>query len=124
MIIDVNSAHGVLEQYVAEKRLTSDDLLRTFISRRVCPLQTRAHKICHMSGPLDPTRVSRHVLSKEQVAKRVRAIARTNMTDTWGWGVEPFERDHRAPNVSSSGVFLVRGIFSSSIAVPEYNFSV
>ena len=89
---------------MAAKQLTSDDLLRTFISRRVCPLQTRAHKICHMSGPLDPTRVSRHVLSKEQVAKWVRAIARTNMTDTWEWGVEPFERDHRAPNVSSSGL--------------------
>ena len=109
---------------MAEKRLTSDDLLRTFISRRVCPLQTRGHKICHMSGPLNPTRVSRKVLSKEQVARRVRAIARSNMVDTWEWGVEPFERDRRAPNVSSSGVFLVRGIFSSSIAAPEYNLSV
>ena len=116
MIIDVNSAHGVLEQYVAEKRLTSDDLLRTFISRRVCPLQTRAHKICHMSGPLDPTRVSRHVLSKEQVAKRVRAIARTNMTDTWEWGVEPFERERRAPNVSFFRALLVRGI-----SIPKYS---
>ena len=103
---------------MAAKQLTSDDLLRTFISRRVCPLQTRAHKICHMSGPLDPTRVSRNVLTKEQVVKRVKAITRSNMVDAWEWGVEPFERDRRAPNVSSSGVFLVRGIFT-----PRYRCS-
>ena len=112
------SVQSVLEQYVAEKKLTPDDLLRTFVSRRVCPLQTRVHKICHMSGPLDPTRVSRSVLTKEQVKQRVKAIARSGMVDTWEWGVEPFERDRLPPNVSNfpfylsevpcSGVFLLR----------------
>ena len=106
-------------EYMAAKQLTSDDLLRTFISRRVCPLQTRAHKICHMSGPLDPTRVSRKLLSKPQVAQRVRAIARTNMPDTWDWGVEPFERERRAPNVSFFRAFLVRGI-----STPKYSLSI
>ena len=86
---------------MAEKKLTPDDLLRTFISRRVCPLQTRVHKICHMSGPLDPTRVSRSVLTKEQVKRRVKAIARSGMVDEWEWGVEPFERDRLPPNVST-----------------------
>ena len=78
---------------MAEKKMTPDDLLRTFVSRRV-------HKICHMSGPLDPTRVSRNVLTKEQVKGRVKAIARSNMVDAWEWGVEPFECDRPAPNIS------------------------
>ena len=79
--IEVNSVQSVLEQYMAEKILTPDDLLRTFVSRRVCPLQTRVHKICHMSGPLDPTWVSRSVLTKEQVKRRMKAIARSSMDD-------------------------------------------
>ena len=118
LILDVNFAHDLLVEYMAAKQLTSDDLLRTFISRRVCPLQTRAHKICHMSGPLDPTRVSRKLLSKAQVAQRVRAIARTNMADDWEWGVEPFERERRAPNVSFFRAFSVRGT-----SIPKYRLS-
>ena len=98
--LDVNSAHDVLVQYMVEKKLTPDDLLRTFVSRRVCLLQTRVHKICHMSGPLDPTRVSTRTLTKAQVKQRVKAIARSNMEDDWVWGVEPYERDRPAPNVS------------------------
>ena len=66
LILDVNFTHDLLVEFMAAKQLTSDDLLRTFISRRVCPLQTRAHKICHMSGPLDPTRVSRKLLRSEE----------------------------------------------------------
>ena len=117
--LDVNSMHDVLVQYVAEKKLTPDDLLRTFISRWVCPLQTRVHKICHMSGLLDPTRVSRNVLTKAQVLGRMKAIARSNMVDTWEWGVEPFERDRRAPNVSFCFLalpeFLGPGYFYSEV---------
>ena len=96
--LEVNVVNSVLEQYMAEKRLTLEDLLRTFISRRVCPLQTGVHKICHMSGPLDPTRVSTRVLTKEKVEQRVKAIARSGMEDVWQWGVEPFERDRLPPS--------------------------
>ena len=98
-LIEVNAIHDVLKQYITDKNLTSDDLLRTFISRRVCPLQTWVHKICHMSGPFDPTRVSTCLLSKEQVKKRVKAIARSSMEAAWEWGVEPFDRDNLPPNV-------------------------
>ena len=63
--------------------MTADDLLATFISRRVSPLQHRVHKICHMSGHLDPTRTSTVELDKAQIRKRVKAIARTRMTEEW-----------------------------------------
>jgi hypothetical protein len=35
--------------------LTPQDLVACFISRRISPLQHRSHKICQMSGPMDPT---------------------------------------------------------------------
>ena len=113
----------MLEQYIAEKKLTPDDLLRTFVSRRVCPLQTRVHKIFHMSGPLDPTRVSTCLLTKEQVKKRVKAIARSSMDAAWAWGTEPFDRDHLPPNVSIFLFIFPRfpdpGYFYSRILLPR-----
>ena len=54
---------GVLTGLV-DKGLCADDLLCTFVFRRVCPLQMRVHKMCHMKGRLYPTRLSRHVLTK------------------------------------------------------------
>ena len=82
--------------------LTADDLLRTFVARRISPLQNRVHKICHMSGPRDPTRISPFELDKPAVRRRVRAIAQTSMGDDWEWGLEPYSRANPPPQVSSS----------------------
>ena len=82
--------------------MSADDLLATFISRRVLPLQRRVHKICHMSGPLDPTRVSTVELDKAQIRKRIKAIARTKMPEEWEWGKEPYNRNNLPPKVSTS----------------------
>ena len=38
--------------------LQPEDLKLTWLSRRVRPLQNQAHKMCFMSGRLDPTRLS------------------------------------------------------------------
>jgi hypothetical protein len=43
--------------------LTPQDLVACFISWRISPLQRRSHKICQMSGPMDPTRHSTHELT-------------------------------------------------------------
>ena len=72
--------------------MSADDLLATFISRRVLPLQRRVHKICHMSGPLD----------NAQIRKRIKAIARTKMPEEWEWGKEPYNRNNLPPKVSTS----------------------
>jgi hypothetical protein len=92
--------HQTLEDFL-EKGLLADDLLRTFVCRRVSPLQQRKHKICHMGGLLDPTRISKHDLTRVSVKRRVNAIAYTEMLDKWRWGVEPFHRDALPPQVSS-----------------------
>ena len=78
----------------------SDDILRTFVDRRVSPLQQRAHKICHMSGRYDPTRHSTFELDDSEVKRRIRAIAKTTMPDKWKWGVRPYDRDHLPAQVS------------------------
>ena len=91
---------GVLAGFL-EKKFSVDDLLSTFIFRRVCPLQRRVHKMCHMAGRLDPTRMSRHMLTKEDVMKRVRAIANSQITEDWDWKVEPFRRKRPALVVSN-----------------------
>jgi len=83
-----------------KKGLVSDDLLRTFICRRVSPLQQRQHKICHMGGLLDPTRISKHDLDKTSIRRRVNAIAYTEMSDKWKWGVKPFHREALPPQVN------------------------
>ena len=86
-------------QGLLNQKFSVDDMLRTFVWRRVAPLQRRGHKICHMSGRRDPTRLSRHQLTKDDVMKRVKAIAHSSMTDEWEWNVKPFQRRRPAPQV-------------------------
>ena len=97
----VNHIHQVVKQ-LRDEGMTADDLLATFISRRVLPLQRRVHKICHMSGPLDPTRVSTVELDNAQIRRRIKAIARTKMPEAWEWGKEPHSRSNLPPKVSTS----------------------
>ena len=80
--------------------LRGEDLMATFISSRICPFQKRTHKLCYMSGPLDPNRVSTVELDNYLVFKRVRAIFKTEMPEDWAWGLKPFTREHPPPAVS------------------------
>ncbi|KAK1611581.1 hypothetical protein QYE76_035254 [Lolium multiflorum] len=41
-----------------ETKICSDDIIRTFISRRVLPLKRRAHRMSEMYGPGDPTKIT------------------------------------------------------------------
>lgn len=100
-IVELQTVHTTLDNLL-KNGLTSDDLTRTFISRRVSPLQRRVHKMCHMRGALDPTRISKHELDKASVFRRVNAIAANEMSDKWRWGVKPFYRENLPPQVSSS----------------------
>jgi hypothetical protein len=53
-----------------------DDLVCTFITRRVCPLQRHTHKISQMSGSQDqnqyPNRMTPFELEKPEVVKQVK----------------------------------------------------
>ena len=55
---ELNLMHTALVDLLAEG-MTGDDLLWAFIDCRVNPLQRRTHKMCYMSGPLDPNRIDR-----------------------------------------------------------------
>ena len=85
---------------VNEQGLHPADLVATFVSRRVLPLQSRPHKICHMSGRFDPCRFSTHELSKKTVAMRVADITKLRPAHNWDWGLEAHSREDRPPNVS------------------------
>jgi len=103
VIPEVNQIDKIVAQLNGEG-MSADDLLATFISRRISPLQRRVHKICHMSGRHDPTRMTTCELTKPQIRMRVKAIARTQMPDTWEWGKEPHDRTRPAPAVSARKV--------------------
>ena len=84
-----------------EHSFRGPDMVGAFISRRVLPLQRRAHKICHMGGRMDATRASTHELTGEEIFSRVKAIAKLpNEMEEWSWGMEPYSRASPAPVVS------------------------
>ncbi|KAM0890878.1 hypothetical protein ACQ4PT_026770 [Festuca glaucescens] len=72
--------------------ISSDDIVRAFISRRVLPLQRRAHKIGQMSGRRDPTRITTFGLRKPDVVLKAKQICKTKMPPNWKWGLQPLSR--------------------------------
>ena len=60
-----------LKMLVTDHHMQAKDLLTTFVVRQVLPLQHRPHKIGHMSGRLDPSRLSTVELEMAEVARRI-----------------------------------------------------
>ncbi|KAM0863161.1 hypothetical protein ACQ4PT_044781 [Festuca glaucescens] len=94
---EVNMLLEFLRTCVTWDRLTGTDLLCTFTSRRVLPLQQRAHKICYMSGRLDPTRTFKVPLTLEGIARQVNHVSQAHLPDNWQWGMEPYHREDPPP---------------------------
>jgi hypothetical protein len=80
--------------------LTGDDLLATYVGRRVSPLQCRPHKMCFMSDHRDPCRISTVELDHGQILRRIKAVAKTQMKEDWTWGKAPHDRANPAPKVN------------------------
>ena len=76
------------------------DLLAAFITRRVLPLQSWPHKMGHMSGRKDPSRISTVDLALAEVARRVNNISNAKLPMDWRWGMRPYDRSNRPPLVS------------------------
>ncbi|KAM0929126.1 hypothetical protein ACQ4PT_001831 [Festuca glaucescens] len=72
--------------------ISADDIVRAFVSRRVLPLQRRAHKMCQMTGQFDPTRITTFPLSKFDVVAKAKQICKTKMSVEWKWGMQPHSR--------------------------------
>jgi hypothetical protein len=85
-----------------------------FLSRRVLPLQRRAHKMSQMSGLRDPTRITTHSLSPTDLVLKAKQICQTGMRADGKFGLKPYSRsDPPPPRVrsrdfreASSGMFV------------------
>ncbi|XP_071678968.1 uncharacterized protein [Lolium perenne] len=86
---ETNRVVRFMQRLMKDTDICSDDIIRTFISRRVLPLQRRAHKISEMYGPGDPTKITGLALSKEDVVLKASQICQTDMPDDWEWGLCP-----------------------------------
>ncbi|KAM0839211.1 hypothetical protein ACQ4PT_060453 [Festuca glaucescens] len=120
---EVNMLLDFLRTCVTRDSLTGADLLYTFISRRVLPLQWWVHKICYMSGRLDPTRTSKVQLSLEGVARRVNHISQAKLPDDWQWGMEPFSRNDppalNFPQMIVEDGDLAEKVWEADLPAPE-----
>ncbi|KAM0859894.1 hypothetical protein ACQ4PT_046893 [Festuca glaucescens] len=97
---ETNRICQYIERLRDEDMPSADDIVCTFIIRRVLPLQRRCHKICQMSGLMDPTRITTFELSKPEVVLKVKAIAKTEMKENleWEWVLEPYSRGNPPPD--------------------------
>jgi hypothetical protein len=86
---ETNRVVRFMMKLMKDTNICSDDIIRAFISRRVLPLQQRAHKISEMYGPGDPTKITGLALSKEDVVLKASQICQTDMPDDWEWGLCP-----------------------------------
>ena len=82
--------------------LMLDDLTMCWLSRRVRPLQNRAHKMCFMSGRLDPTRLSTKNYSTSALDSWMWIITKGHVDEDWGFGRLPFNRKNPPPKVRFS----------------------
>jgi len=96
------------------------DLLCAFQERRVLPLQSRIHKIGHMSGRLDPSRVSTIELSSEEVARRVNKISVAKLAPDWRWGMEPYSQTNRPPKVRLAGCTMEPAVSFGRLGPPSF----
>jgi hypothetical protein len=87
--IETNRIVRFLENLKKDTGICSDDIIRAFISRRVLPLQRRAHKMSQMRGRRDPTKITSFALSKEDVVLKAKQIYQTEMPMDWEWGLLP-----------------------------------
>jgi hypothetical protein len=87
--IETNRIVRFLENLKKDTGICSDDIIRAFISRRVLPLQRRAHKMSQMRGRRDPTKITSFALSKEDVVLKAKQICQTEMPMDWEWGLLP-----------------------------------
>src|SRR3954465_13675538 len=63
------------------------DLVASWICRRVLPLQRRCHRLCDMSGRLDPTRISTFKIEQEEILRRINTITDLKLADPFSFGV-------------------------------------
>ena len=85
---------------LVEAGLTSRDLTLAWLSRRIYPLQARSHKMCFYSGIRDPIRVSMEIPKPATICKWASRLITDRMEEDCEFGLYPYSRSARAPEVS------------------------
>ena len=85
------------EQVKRMEKLVSDglraaDLVAAWITLRVLPLQRRVHRMCDMGSRKDPTRITTHQLTQEEVRARVVELTDAPCPDPFEFGMECYSR--------------------------------
>nr|XP_051211442.1 actin cytoskeleton-regulatory complex protein pan-1-like [Lolium perenne] len=86
-----------VEKSKEETNLCSDDIIQLFLSRRVLPLQRRAHKMSQMSGQRDPTRITTHSLSPTYLVLKAKQICRNTLRPNRKSDLKPYSRSDPPP---------------------------
>jgi hypothetical protein len=110
---ETNRIVRYIEDLKDTTRISSDDIVRAFVSRRVLPLQRRAHLICQMTGRRYPTRITTFGLRKSDVVLKAKQICKTTMPEAWTWGKRPFSRSN--PPTSEVRTWSFRNIVSGML---------
>ncbi|KAK1615772.1 hypothetical protein QYE76_021289 [Lolium multiflorum] len=90
---ETNRIIRFMKQQMKDTNICSDDIIRTFISRRVLPLKRRAHKMCEMYGPGDPTKITGLPLSKKDAKDRFPGIESDRRGRCRKRGLDKFDPD-------------------------------
>ena len=90
---DLDVDNQVRRVAVLEKEgLLPSDLVAAWLHCRVLPLQRRVHRICDMSGHLDPTRLCTRPISPEHLHDRMRAITKSLGPNPYRFGLPYLSR--------------------------------
>src|SRR3954463_12664700 len=67
--------------------LMPNDLAAAWLHARIVPLQRRVHRICDLSGPRDPTRLSTFRIKMEDLCRRLRDITNGHLPEPYHFGL-------------------------------------
>nr|XP_051229654.1 extensin-like [Lolium perenne] len=93
-----------IELFKEKTNLSSDDIDWLFLSRRVLPLQRRAHKMSKMSGQRDPTRMTTFSLSPKDLILKAKKICRNTLWPDGKYGRKPYSCNDPPPRDNFSRI--------------------
>jgi hypothetical protein len=79
--------------------LKDADLVAAWLCRRVLPLQRRCHRMCDMTGRLDPTRISTFQIEIDEFLQRMHTITSLKLTSDFKFGLKAYNRSRPPPVV-------------------------
>ena len=86
-------------QELVHEGLVAKDLTQCWLYRRVCPLQSRAHKTGHMSGRYDATRLTPRNFTTIALDSWLWMLTKERVDEEWQLDLPPYSRKHPPPKL-------------------------